>query len=102
MNGVGNGRELYWRKRLRRLRFGAEPLAEQVAKYRRVTIVLSSVAGGVAVLFLMIFAAFHRPDIALILDAILFLPVVAFSWFDFLRLARGVRAYEAERAKGVG
>jgi len=97
----GVEREVYWRTKLRRLRFESEPLADQVAKYRRVTIVLTAVAGGVALLFLLIFTAFRRPDVALILDAILFAPIILVAWADFWRLARNVRAYELERKKKV-
>jgi hypothetical protein len=92
-------RELYWRARLRRLRFGAEPLAVQVEKYRRVTIVLSAVSAGIALMFLMIFSAFRRPDIGLILVAILFVPMISLAWLDFRTLAGRVDEYERERTK---
>jgi hypothetical protein len=90
-------RELYWRKRLRRLRFGAEPLSEQVAKYRRVTVVLTAIVSVVALLFLLIFSAFRRPDVALVLDAVIFAPIVLLSWLDLRRLVRDVESYERER-----
>lgn len=90
-------RETYWRTRLRRLRFGVEPLAEQLEKYRKVTVVLSAVCAGIALIFLMIFAAFRRPDVGLILDLALFVPIVGLAWREYRALARGVAAYEAER-----
>ena len=90
-------REIYWRTKLRRLRFGAEPLRVQVERYRRVTIVLSVISGSVALGFLAIFSSFRRPDVALVLDAILFVPIVGLAWLDFGRLAKDVADYEAER-----
>jgi hypothetical protein len=92
-------RELYWRRKLRRIRFGVEPLAVQVEKYRKVTIVLSAVSAGIALMFLMIFSAFHRPDIGLILVTVLFAPMIGLAWFDFRTLAGRVAEYERERKK---
>ena len=86
-------REVYWRTKLRRLRFGAEPLWEQVEKYRLVTIALTCVAGGMAALFLFLFTAFHRPDIAGIIIGLFFVPIIGLAWFDFNTLrarARGL------------
>jgi len=90
-------RDLYWRKKLRRLRFGVEPFAVQLEKYRLVTLALSAVSAVVAALFLMIFAAFRRPDIGLIVDGLLIAPIVAIAWGDYRVLAGRVAAYEAER-----
>lgn len=95
-------RELYWRGKLRRLRFGVEPLAVQLEKYRRVTIVLSGVCGGIAFMFLAIFAAFRRPDIGAVVDLVLFVPIVGLAWREYLSLAARVAAYEAERKKAKG
>jgi hypothetical protein len=92
-------RELYWRRKLRRLRFGVEPLAVQVEKYRKVTIVLSAVSAGIALMFLMIFSAFRRPDVGLILIAILIAPIIGLAWLDFRTLAGRVAGYELERKK---
>ena len=95
-------RELYWRSRLRRLRFGVEPLPVQVERYRKVTIALSAVSAGVALMFLMIFSAFRRPDIGLILIAVLFVPMVSIAWLDFRKLAGRVDEYERERERRNG
>jgi hypothetical protein len=95
-------RERYWRARLRRLRFGVEPLAVQVEKYRKVTIVLSAVSAGIALMFLMIFSAFRRPDIGLVLIVVLFVPMISLAWLDFRTLAGRVAEYERERKKAKG
>ena len=85
--------ERKWRTKLRRLRFNAEPLEEQVAKYRRVTIVLSVIPCCIAAIILAIFTAFGRPDVGLVGVLILFVPVVSIAWIDHLILARRVRQY---------
>ncbi|MDX2035725.1 MAG: hypothetical protein SFX72_03655 [Isosphaeraceae bacterium] len=95
-------REITWRRKLRRLRFNAEPLAEQVEKYRRATVVLTVVPALIAVFFVAIFAAFGRPDIGLIGVAVLFIPMLAWAWADFLTLRRRYRAYERERIAAQG
>ncbi len=35
----------YWRRKLGRLRLGVEPIPDQVARYRRVTVMLTVVPG---------------------------------------------------------
>jgi hypothetical protein len=92
-------RERYWRWKLRRLRFNAEPLGDQVKKYRRATTVLTIVPAGIGLIFLGIFAAFRRPDVGLILSGVILVPIVAGAWLDYWRLARNVRAYERERSE---
>jgi hypothetical protein len=96
-NGLDTSeRELYWRRKLRRLRFGVEPLAVQLEKYRKVTVALSYVCAGIALMFLMIFTAFGRPDVGAIVDLVLFVPIIGLAWVDYRTLAARVAAYEAE------
>jgi hypothetical protein len=95
-DGDWSERELDWRRKLRRLRFGVEPLGVQLEKYRRVTVALSCVCAGIALMFLMIFTAFGRPDVGAIVDLALFVPIVGLAWLDYRTLARRVAAYEAE------
>jgi hypothetical protein len=90
-------RELHWRRKLRRLRFGVEPLGAQVEKYHRVTVALSIVCGVIALMFLGIFAAFSRLDVGLVVVLVLFVPITAIAWLDYRRLAARVGAYEAEK-----
>ena len=91
-------RERYWRRKLGRIQLGAEPVGEQLARYRRVTWMLTAVTLGVGAMIVGLFAAFRRPDIGLILAAILFAPVLSVAWFDHLRLGRLVARYQRERA----
>ena len=89
-------RQRYWARKLGRIRLGVEPVEEQLAKYRRVTLVLTAVALGVALIFLALFTAFGRPDVGLILSAVLLLPIVSLAWLDFSLLNFRVRAYLQE------
>src|ERR1700738_2537228 len=85
-------RELYWQSKLRRLRFGVEPLPVQVEKYRKVTIVLTAVSACMAMMFLALFSAFRRPEIGLIIDVAFFVPIIGLAWLDFATLAARVGA----------
>jgi hypothetical protein len=89
-------RQEFWRRKLGRLRLGVEPLEDQLARYRRVTWALTLVPTFLAVFFLALFTAFSRPDIGLVLDAILLLPIVAGAWLDYALLAKRADRYLAE------
>ena len=95
-------RERYWKRRLGRLQLHAEPLAVQLARYRRVTWALTIVPGIIALMFFGLFTAFGAPGIGLIVAAIVFGPLVCLAWLDFRRLSRAVAAYERERIEGPG
>jgi uncharacterized membrane protein len=90
-------REHYWQRKLGRLRLGAEPLHVQLARYRRVTWMLTAVPLVIALMFFALFSAFHRPDIGLIVATILLLPIVVIAWIDQRRLERRAATYLRER-----
>jgi hypothetical protein len=92
-------RQRYWQGRLGRLRLGVEPLPEQLAKYRRVTWMLTAVPLVIALIFVSLFTAFQRPDVGLILAAILLLPIVVFAWLEYGLLALRVARYTREHAR---
>jgi hypothetical protein len=92
-------REERWRRKLGRLRLGVEPIAEQLARYRGVTWALTVVPSLLALMFFTLFAVFGRPDIGLIFDAIILLPIIAVAWFDYALLARRARRYLEERGQ---
>jgi hypothetical protein len=48
-------------------------------------------------MFLTLFTVFGRPDIGLIFDGIVLLPIVALAWIDYGLLARRARSYLTER-----
>ena len=47
-------------------------------------------------MFLTLFTVFGRPDIGLIFDAIILLPIVVVAWLDYALLASRARRYLAE------
>jgi hypothetical protein len=89
-------RQAYWRRKLGRLRLGVEPIEEQLARYRRVTWVLTAVPSLVGAMIFAIFAAFRRPDIGLKFVAIILLPIVLGSWWDYYRMTAKARRYHRE------
>src|SRR2546430_616305 len=89
-------RERYWRRKLGRIRLGAEPVDEQLAKYRRVTWMLTAVPLGLALVFVALFSAFRRPDVGAVVALVLFAPVVVVAWIDFGLLSRRVMRYSRE------
>jgi hypothetical protein len=89
-------RQNQWRRKLGRLRLGVEPIDEQLARYRRVTWALTAVPALVALMFLTLFTVFGRPDIGLIFDAVVLLPIVIGAWLDYALLARQARRYLLE------
>jgi hypothetical protein len=85
-------RRTYWARELGRLRLGVEPIEEQLARYRRVTWVLTAIPGLLSTGLFTLFAVFGRPGIGVIVAALLFVPIVAGAWAgDFLLERRGRR-----------
>jgi hypothetical protein len=89
-------RENHWRRKLGRLKLGVEPIEEQLTRYRRVTWALTAVPAVIGLMFLTLFTVFGRPDIGLIFDAIVLLPIVVGAWLDYAWLARKARRYLTE------
>jgi hypothetical protein len=95
-------REVYWRRRLGRLRLGVEPLEEQLARYFRVTWALTVVPAIIALVIISIFIAFEAPKIGLLIAGILFLPPIAVAWMDYAKIRARADAYERERREFFG
>jgi hypothetical protein len=91
-----DARLAYWRRRLGRVRLGAEPVEEQLARYRRVTWMLTAIPLALSLMFIGLFAAFQRPDVGAVLALVLFAPLVAVAWLDHVLLSRRVAAYLRE------
>lgn len=89
-------REAQWRHKLGRLRLGAEPIEEQLARYRRATWVLTDVVAGLACVFFALFAGRGYPVVGLALVAVLLLPIVLGAWADHGLMALRARRYRAE------
>lgn len=89
-------RQDHWRRKLGRLRLGAEPIEEQLARYRLMTQVGTGVVAVVAAMFVTLFGVFGRPLIGLGFVAIVLLPIVAVAWADYALMAARARRYLAE------
>ena len=96
LEAVWHVRQRYWRRKLGRLRLGVEPLEEQLARYRRVTWMLTAIPLILAAMFVSLFAAFRRPDIGLIVALVLFCPIVVLAWLDLAVLQLRVARYTQE------
>jgi ABC-type transport system involved in cytochrome bd biosynthesis fused ATPase/permease subunit len=83
----------YWRRKLGRLRIGVEPIEEQVARYLRVTVALTVIPLIIGLMFVALFAAFHRPDVGAILALILLAPIIVIAWLDHALLRLRASAY---------
>ncbi len=92
-------RERDWQRKLGRLRLGAEPLRDQLERYRRVTWALTVVPAILSLMFVALFAAFRAPLLGLGVAAVLLLPVVGFAWLDYWILKRKVIHYEVDQAR---
>jgi hypothetical protein len=90
-------REAYWRHKLGRLHLGAEPLAEQLDRQRRVNWMLTGVTAGIALLFLALFSAFQAPAIGLVVGGLIGVPIVGLAWIDYAVLKARAARYESER-----
>jgi hypothetical protein len=91
-------RQSYWKRKLGRLRFDAEPIEEQLARYRRVTWVLTAIPAGLAIMFLALFAVFGRASIGLVVVSVILLPIVLGAWFDHWLLTSRAHRYLEEQA----
>lgn len=89
-------RQRYWQKKLGRIRLGVEPVGSQLAKYRRVTWLLTAIPLAIALFLVALFSAFRRPDVGVIFAGVLFIPVVGLAWLDFALLSYRVSRYESE------
>jgi hypothetical protein len=92
-------RRQYWARKLGRLRLGVEPIEVQLTRYRRVTWVLSAIPGFLSAFLFCLFAVFGRPDIGLVVAALLFVPIALGAWLGYFLLQRRGRRYLAELAE---
>ena len=87
-----SARRTYWARKLGRLRLGVEPIEEQLARYRRVTCVLTAIPGLLSAALFTLFAVFGRPGIGAVVAALFFVPIASGAWVgDFLLERRGRR-----------
>jgi fatty acid desaturase len=92
-------REAIWRRKLGRIRLGVEPIAEQLARYRRVTWVLTAIPVLMGCFIGVLFAVFGRPGVGMVLVAVLLLPIVLGAWLDHAFLVSRATRYLREHAE---
>ena len=90
-------RQAYWRRKLGRLRLGAEPIEDQLARQRRALTTMTLISIGIGLMILGIFASFERPDIGAIVAGLIVVPVIASAWIGYARLHRRASVYQRER-----
>ena len=89
-------RKTYWASKLGRLRLGVEPVEQQLARYRRVTWMLTAIPGFLSAMLFTLFAVFGRPGIGAVVAALFFLPIVSGAWIGYFLLDRKGRRYLVE------
>jgi len=91
-------REAYWRKELGRLRLGAEPIEDQIARHRRALWALAVTTLVIGSMILAIFGSFGRLDIGAAVAGLIVIPVVATAWIGYARLRHRASLYLRELA----
>ena len=85
-----------------RWKLGPEAIADQLETRRRATIVLTSIAGAMGTVFLALFLAFGNPFPALVLNAVLIVPVISWAWVEDFLLRREVARIARNDTNGGG
>jgi fatty acid desaturase len=96
LEAAWQARQIHWRRKLGRLRLGVEPIDEQLARYRRVTWVLTAIPAVLGLIFFTLFAVFGYPVVGLVFVAIVLLPIVLGAWSDFALMTMRARRYQQE------
>jgi hypothetical protein len=91
-----SARRIYWASKLGRLRLGVEPIEEQLARYRRVTMMLTGVPAFLSTVLFTLFTVFGRADVGAIVASLLFVPIVAGAWLGYFLLERKAKRYLRE------
>jgi len=95
-------REAYWRRKLGRLRLGAEPIEDQLARHRRALMALSGATVAVGSIILALFTGFGRPGIGAVVSGLIVVPVVGSAWIGYARLRRTVLLYRRDMTADSG
>jgi hypothetical protein len=96
LDAAWSSRRKYWARKLGRLRLGVEPIDEQLARYRRVTWMLTAVPAFLSAVLFTLFAVFGRPGIGIVVAALFFLPIAAGAWAGYFLLELRGRRYLVE------
>jgi hypothetical protein len=92
-----SSRQREWQRRLPRLRLEAEPIEEQLDRYRRATIGLSAVTAAIAGIILIVFTLFGAPWFGLLLSLVPAGAVIGAAWRSHQRLRLAAVQYLLDR-----
>lgn len=87
-----------WRIRLARLSPYTIDIPEQLKRLRQLTIGLTIVPAFMGTIVLILLSVFGRPDIGAMSVCLIFGPMIALAWWDYVRIARQARDYLAVQA----
>jgi len=91
-----------WRIRLARLSPHTIDIPVQLERLRKLTLGLTIVPGFMAMIVLTLLTIFGRPDIGLVAICLIFGPMIALAWWDYLRISRQAREYLARKTNAAG
>ncbi len=84
-----------WRIRLARLSPYTIDIPEQLKRLRQLTLGLTIVPALMGTIVFTLLSVFGRPDIGAMSVGLIFGPMIALAWWDYLRIARQARAFLA-------
>lgn len=87
-----------WRIRLARLSPYAIDIPEQLKRLRQLTLGLTIVPAFMGTIVFTLLTIFGRPDIGAVSVCLIFGPIIALAWWDYVRIARQARAFLAAQA----
>lgn len=89
-----------WRIRLARLSPYTIEIPEQLKRLRQLTLGLTIVPAFMGTIVFILLSVFGRPDIGAMSVCLIFGPMIALAWWDYVRIARQARTYLAAQADG--
>lgn len=87
-----------WRIRLARLSPYTIDIPGQLERLRKLTLGLTIVPAFMAMIVFTLLTTFGRPDVGAVAVCLIFGPMIAIAWWDYLRIARQARDYLARKS----
>lgn len=84
-----------WRIRLARLSPYTIDIPQQLKRLRQLTLGLTIVPAFMGTIVFTLLSVFGRPDIGAMSVCLIFGPMIALAWWDYVRIARQARAHLA-------
>ena len=93
---MDDARRMFWARKLRPIHLGGEPVREQLRRRLGVTGVASGLLLAMGSFFGVIFAGFGRWQIGLVIDGVIFVPLLGWLMLDYWRLHCSCSRYSRE------